>query len=280
MMNRSGEKHMSLSSRWMRSRKTLLKTTAGLVASLFAVARSSHTAPRDDRKDLPGAEFHLARMIYKTVGGGGSHGYFQPWWAIDYPLADQHFLEALRRMTMLEVAEDSRHLELTDDRIFDYPFLWMQQPGRGNWRPMPHEAARLREYLLRGGFLFVDDFHGDRDWAVFQRGMELVFPDRPIVEIPDDDPLMHVFFDLNRNTQIPGKRHLRRTAGGEIVAQMDGPPHWRGIYDDRGRLLVAANFNMDIGDSWEHADDPEYPVPMTALGYQLGVNYIIYAMTH
>src|SRR5215472_13400451 len=128
MMNRSGEKHMSLSSRWMRSRKTLLKTTAGLVASLFAVARSSHTAPHDDRKDLPGAEFHLARMIYKTVGGGGSHGYFQPWWAIDYPLADQHFLEALRRMTMLEVAEDSRHLELTDDRIFDYPFLWMQQP--------------------------------------------------------------------------------------------------------------------------------------------------------
>jgi hypothetical protein len=219
-------------------------------------------------------------MIYKTVGGGGSHGYFQPWWAIDYPLADQHFLEALRRMTMLQVAGDSRHLELTDDRIFDYPFLWMQQPGRGNWRPTAHEAARLREYLLRGGFLFVDDFHGDRDWAVFQRGMELVFPDRPIVEIPDDDPLMHVFFDLNRNTQIPGKRHLRRTAGGEIVAQMDGPPHWRGVYDDRGRLLVAANFNMDIGDSWEHADDPEYPVPMTALGYQLGVNYIIYAMTH
>ena len=137
------------------------KMTAGLIVCLLAGVRSSQTAVanRDARADLPEAELHIARMMYKTVGGGGSHGYWEPWWAIDYPLAEQHFIPALRRMTNVSVADDSRHLQITDDRIFDYPFLWMQQPGRGYWNPSPLEAARLREYLQRGGFLFIDDFH-------------------------------------------------------------------------------------------------------------------------
>jgi len=91
---------------------------------------------------------------------------------------------------------------------------------------------------------------------------------------------MHVFFDLDERTPIPGERHLRMSRGGQIVAQMEGQPHWRGIYNDHHDLMVAINFNSDMGDSWEHADDPFYPVPMTALGYKLGTNYIVYAMTH
>jgi hypothetical protein len=91
---------------------------------------------------------------------------------------------------------------------------------------------------------------------------------------------MNVFFDLGDRTQIPGERHLRRGRNGETVAAMEGPAHWRGIYDDKGRLMIAINFNIDMGDAWEHADDPFYPVPMTALAYRLGVNYVIYAMTH
>ena len=245
---------------------------AGLITCLILEAATTRT-------DLPEAEFHLARMIYKTRGGGGSHGFFQPWWAIDYPYAEEHFLPALRRMTHMSVAEDSRHLELMDDRIFDYPFMLMQQPGRGGWNPTVEEAARLREYLLRGGFLLVDDLHGEYDWAVFEAAMRRVFPDRPIVDIPKDDSMMHVFFDIDQRTQIPGKRHLRRY-GGETVVQMEGEPRWRGIYDDRNNLMVAINFNMDMGDAWEHADDPDYPGPMTAFAYQLGVNYVIYAMTH
>jgi hypothetical protein len=110
--------------------------------------------------------------------------------------------------------------------------------------------------------------------------MQRVLPGRPIVEIPDEDPMMHVFYDLGDRIQIPGLRHLRRGRGGGIVVQMEGQPHWRGIYDDRGRLIVAINFNMDMGDAWEHADDPWYPAPMTGLAYRLGVNYVIYAMTH
>jgi hypothetical protein len=230
--------------------------------------------------DTPEAEFHIARVIYRTRGGAGSRGIIQPWWAVDYPLAEEHFLPALRRVTSISVAEDSRHLELSDDRLFQYPLLFMQQPGQGNWRPTPEEAARLREYLLRGGFLVVDDFHGSYDWSVFQRAIQQVMPDRPIVPIPPDDPLMHIFFDVDQSIQIPGARHVRMNRAGQVFARMEGPPGWRGIYDDYGRIMVAMNFNMDMGDAWEHADDPYYPLPMTATAYRVMVNYIIYAMTH
>jgi hypothetical protein len=219
-------------------------------------------------------------MVYRTFGGAGSHGYIQPWWAVDYPYAEEHFLPALRRLTNLFVADDSRHLELMDDRIFDYPFLFLQQPGQGNWRPTSEEAERLREYLLRGGFMLVDDFHGEYEWAVFQSAMDKVLPGRAVVEIPESDPIMHIVYDLKDRTQIPGVRHLRMSRGGQVVAQMEGEPHWRGIYDDHGRLMVVMNFNMDMGDSWEHADDPIYPANMTGMAYRLGVNYVIYAMTH
>ena len=272
-----------MSERWARPRNLTLRiAAAGLIALLLAGIAISKTRNRnrDTNAGLPEAEFHMARVIYRTFGGAGSMGFRQPWWAIDYPLAEEHFLPALRRTTNLEVADDSIHLELTDDRIFDYPFLFLQQPGQGNWRPTAEEAANLREHLLRGGFLLVDDFHGEYEWSIFQAAMQRVFPDRPIVEIPDDDELMHVFFNLDERIQIPGKRHLRWGPGGQIVAQMQGPPHWRGIYDDHRRLMVAISFNIDMGDAWEHADDPDYPVPMTALAYKLGINYIIYAMTH
>ena len=236
--------------------------------------------PDPEPEHHPGAEFRLARVKYRTLGGAGSHGIIQPWWAIDYPYAEEHFFAALRRVTNLTVSDVEAQLELTDARIFQYPFLFLQAPGAGDWRPTPQDAASLREHLLRGGFLLVDDFHGEYDWAILQAAMRQVFPDRPIVEIPETDPLMHIFYDLDENTAIPGERHLRLGAGGQIVARMQGPPRWRGIYDDRNRLMVAINFNIDMGDSWEHADDPYYPVPMTALGYKFGINYVIYAMTH
>jgi hypothetical protein len=257
-----------------------LKSTAALILGLTTGMATLGSPALDSSKDSPEAEFQLLRMKYRTFGGGGSHGYWQPWWAIDYPDAEEHFFPALRRSTNIQVADEERQYDLNDDRIFEYPFMLMQQPGRGQWNPTPKEAARLREYLTRGGFLLVDDLHGEYDWGVFASSMRRVFPDRPIVEIPEDDPLMHVFFDLKDRTAIPGRRHLYRMGNGQIGAQLEGPPHWRGIYNDRGYLMVAINFNSDMGDSWEHADDPVYPVPMTALGYKLGINYIVYAMTH
>src|SRR6266571_1131104 len=145
----------------MREATAHLKTGGILIVCLAAAIASIHasTPGRDTHGDGPQAEFQMARVKYRTFGGAGSHGIRQPWWAIDYPLAEEHFFAALRRVTNIQVAEDERHLELTDKRIFQYPFLFLQQPGQGNWRPSNEDAANLREYLARGGFLLVDDFH-------------------------------------------------------------------------------------------------------------------------
>jgi hypothetical protein len=221
----------------------------------------------------PDAEFHMVRMSYDTQRCAGSRGWCNPMWAVDYPEAEANFLPALRRMTNLSVAADSIHLPLSDDRIFDYPWVFLQQPAAGRWFPSNSEAERLREYLMRGGFLVVDDFHGPQEFAWLQDVMQRVLPGRPIVDIPHDDPLMSLFYDLDPTIQIPGERHVRW--GG----RMQGPPNWRGIRDDSGRFMVVINHNADMGDAWEHADDPYYPAEMTATAYRFGVNYVIYAMT-
>jgi hypothetical protein len=247
--------------------------TAALLACCLAAAASSQNFKDPTVGERPDAEFQIARVMYATSARAGSRGIAQPMWAVDYPLAEAHFLPALRRYTNVDAAEDTRHLSLTDERLFQYPFIWIQQPGY--WNPTEKEIEQLREYLLRGGFLILDDFHG-RDWDNFEYAITRVFPDREIVDIPKDDQAMQIFFSIDQRTQIPGDRHLR--FGGGV--QMEGPPEWRGIYDDHGRLMVAANYNMDMGDAWEHADDPDYPLPMTAFAYQLGVNYVLYALTH
>src|SRR6266567_2893997 len=172
---------------WKERLKVARKVaTAGLIVFLLTGKGSSQNANATHGTEgpWPDAEFQMARVKYHTIGTAGSHGIRQPWWAIDYPLAEEHFFAALRRVTNIQVAEDERHLELTDKRIFQYPFLFLQQPGQGNWRPSNEDAANLREYLARGGFLLVDDFHGERDWAIFETAIKRVLPDRPIVEIP------------------------------------------------------------------------------------------------
>jgi hypothetical protein len=130
---------------------------------------------------------------------------------------------------------------------------------------------------LRGGFLMVDDFHGTQQWAGFAAVMKEVFPDRPILDIQDSDEVFHVLYDLDERIQIPG---LAALYNGTTYEQDGVKPTWRGIYDDDGRLIVAINHNMDLGDAWEHADTPGYPEPMTALAYRFAVNYVIYSMTH
>ncbi|MDX1404831.1 MAG: DUF4159 domain-containing protein [Woeseiaceae bacterium] len=223
----------------------------------------------------PDAEFHMARMMYSS---GNGDRMWRPWWAIDYPDAEYHFTRALRRLTALDVADDSQHLRLTDDELFDYPWLFAQQVG--HWQLDDREIAALREYVLRGGFVVVDDFHGEFEWFVFTDAMRRAFPEWPITPLPGTHPLMTVMYSLDQGTQIPGRRHLYRSASGEVEALLHGPAQWHGIYDDNQRLVVAINFNMDMGDAWEHADDPVYPLPMTALAYRFAVNYVIYAMTH
>ena len=123
----------------------------------------------------------------------------------------------------------------------------------------------------------LDDFHGTLQWAGFMESMQRVFPDRPVVEITDKHEVFHVLYDLDQRIQVPGIAALSRG----VTFEQDGvQPHWRGIYDDTGRLMVAINFNMDLGDAWEHADNPYYPEAMTTLAYRFAVNYVVYSMTH
>jgi hypothetical protein len=242
---------------------------------LLASVHSQTAGPRDF--EAPAADFHFLRLEYEDRADS-RRWWGAGWWLQDWPEADVHFNQGLTRLTRIDAGEP-RHLPLTDDRIFDYPWVYATQVGY--WDLSDAETERLREYLLRGGFLVVDDFYGPRQWEIFRVTMERVFPDQPIVAIEDDDPVLHVLYDIEERTTIPGLRHLRRAPGGRIVVVPEaGPPQWRAIYDPKGRMVVAINFNMDVGDAWEHADMPEYPEAMTSLAYRFGINYIIYAMTH
>jgi hypothetical protein len=248
----------------LRSLK-LCGLTAALLFALMAAGdeRSPAAQPMD-------AEFRFVRMQYSERSGARGWGR----WLVDYPEAEYFFTHGVRRLTRVDIGEP-QIVRLTDDALFLHPWLYAVEVGY--WYLSDVEAARLREYLLRGGFLMVDDFHGTLEWAQFIESMTRVFPDRPIVDIPDGDAVLNVLYELDQRIQIPGIGAWMR---GRTYERDGYDPHWRGIYDDHGRLVVAINFNMDLGDAWEHADDPRYPEAMTRLAYQFAVNYVIYAMTH
>jgi hypothetical protein len=197
-------------------------------------------------------------------------------WTQDYPRADRHFAQALRRLTRLSVRSVEQPVNPDDgDDIYNWP--WLCAGEMGDWKLTLSQAKKIREYLLRGGFLVLDDFWGTEEWNRFEESMRLIFPDRPIVEIDDADQIFHTVYDVSNRYQIPGEWALAR---GTTYRNDGSIPHWRGVYDDRGRLMIAMSFNNDVGDSWEWADDRGYPEKYSALGIRLGVNYVIYSMTH
>lgn len=258
---------------------------SSVVSQVFTTDIKSHV--KSARNDVinpplasgPSNEFHLARLVF-DVNSEHGWGPGRPWWRIDWPEAEMHFLKGLHRYTLVDRASDSVHIELNDDALFDYPWLFVQQAGR--WSIDDADAYRLGEYLRRGGFLLVDDIHGPRDWNTFAETMARALPNSPIVDIQPDESVINILYDLDHNIQIPGRRHIMNNDGhGNVQVRMPYSPHkWRGIKDSNGRWVVAINYNMDMGDSWEHADDPYYPLSMTSLGYRLGINYVIYAITH
>ena len=226
-------------------------------------------------------EWTFARLMYPPGPNDGYRGRFDgDWrqglslWTQDYPKADRAFAQAVRRLTRVQARSVEESVNLDDgDEIYNWPWLYAVQVGE--WGLTPAQGKKLRDYLLRGGFFMADDFHGTLEWQVFQRSMQLVFPDRPIVEIPDNDPIFHTIFDLDNRYRITGAEHLA------VGYKLDGKDaHWRGIYDDQGRVMVAISFNSDIGDSWEWSNVPGYPLKFSDLGMRIGVNYVVYAMTH
>ena len=235
-----------------------------ILATLALTAGGGMAVPEPARSqgwdlESPEAEFHIARLM--PGGTEAFRGGYRQWYAIDWPEAEDHLSQGLRRLTRLEVAGDSVHVRAIDDRIFNHPWLFAQQVGR--WTLSGEETERLRRVPdARRGSWWSTTSMARMNGSTSERPFSRRCPSIPLSEIPDDDPLLHVLYDLDRNTQIPGARHLYRGPGGQIMAQLPGgPPQWRGIYDGQGRLMVAINYNMDMGDAWEHADDPWYPKP-------------------
>ncbi len=233
-------------------------------------------------------EFNFVRLEYtdlpqfhRRFGAASRDGSGSGWWIVDWPDAEDHFTLGVQRLTRVATGEP-HHFRLEDNQLFDHPWVYATQAGW--WGLSNAETARLREYLLRGGFLVVDDFWGPEQWEIFRSTMERVFPDQLITDIDESESVMHVLYDIQEKDRsfIPGTRHLRMGAGGAIVVQQPfgTTPAWRAMYDGKKRVVVAVNFNTDVGDAWEYADSPEYPEHMTSLAYRYGINYLIYAMTH
>ena len=236
---------------------------------------------------VPG-EWTFARLMYpsspvyvdwqSTMNSQYDWHYGMTNWTIDYPRSDRHLALAIRRLTRIDArsAEQVINMEADDD-IFNYP--WAYAVEVGHWQLTDQMIAKFHEFFERGGFFMCDDFHGNIEWDVFYASMHKIFPDRQIVEIGNDDPIFHTIYDLDQRYQVPGALFME-TGKTYEKGETGKTPHWRAIYDDRGRIMVAMCHNMDLGDSWEHADNPEYPVHFSDLGIRIGVDYIVYAMTH
>jgi hypothetical protein len=226
------------------------------------------------------AEWTFARLMYppayygRRFGGGDWRQGFSSW-TTDYPRSDRHFAEAIRRLTRVSTRSVEQPVNLEWGDQYDWPFLYAVEVG--HWNLSDQQVKAMREFLLRGGFFMCDDFHGTREWEVFMASMQRVFPDRPVVDIDGKDPIFHTIYDLDDRYQVPGAQILYSGRPYEYDGYKDA---WRGIYDDKGRLMVAIVHNSDLGDSWEHADNPRYPQEYSALGIRIGINYVVYAMTH
>jgi len=238
------------------------------------------TVPLPPNHDVE-AEWTFARLMFPGGPLDGYAGRFDgPWqqgmtlWTQDYPRADRALANAVHRLTRADARPVEQSVSLDDgDEVYNWPWVYAVQVGE--WGLTEKEAAKLRDYLLRGGFFMADDCHGSQEEAYFTKTMKMVFPDRDLVDIPNEDPIFHTLFDLDDRMQIPGAEHLNNGH------KKDGyVPHWKGIYDDKGRIMVALSLNSDLGDSWEFLDDPRYPVRYSAMGTKIGVNYVLYAMTH
>jgi hypothetical protein len=226
-------------------------------------------------------EFAFARLMFPPGPLNGYAGRDAEWhtgislWTQDYPRADRHFSQAVRRLTRIHTRSVEQAVNLEEGDAYDWPWLYAVQVGE--WGLTDAQGKALREYCLRGGFFMADDFHGLAEWAEFESRMKKAFPEYPIREIEDADAIFHTVYDLNDRYQIPGQAHLRNGYKGGA----DGKgAHWRGIFDEKGRIMVAISYNSDVGDAWEYADDPWYPAKFADLAIRVGVNYIVYSMTH
>ncbi|GAB5407077.1 MAG: hypothetical protein Aurels2KO_53080 [Aureliella sp.] len=278
-----------------------IKRTIAITAALLLLAVTSLSAMQwgrrgrrsgDERGGVPVWEkpkgfnkdvFTFARVRYSDGYGYGGRGYGRGRWETDFPDSDLNFSLRLHQLTSMKVDPNYKVVDLDSPELFDYPFVYMIEPGAMVLRPA--EVAGLRRYCLNGGFLMVDDFWGDYQWANFYREIKKVFPDREPTEVPLEHPIFNIVYPLDKKPQVPAYgrddswRYISyepRHGGGEEEV------HYRAIYDDNGRIMVLACHNTDLGDAWEREGmHPDYfEMYSVKQAYPMGVNIVTYAMTH
>jgi len=257
---------------------------SGLVISLMLAPIAGQRRSFEDFRSRPESvtpdpngpsfgEYTFVRAIYDSPYRGRRGGT----WATDYPEADNNFIVGLREWagTNLSIAPRPEALTIMDERIFDYPLIYFVEPGFLDLAP--DEATRLREYILRGGFLFFDDFWGDYEWENVQDQFRKVLPEYQIKDLPLSHPIFHSYLDVEEVVQVPNVYNAQRG----ITSEKGGTvPYYMGIEDKHGRLVAFIARNCDLGDAWEWINDPRYPVKYGLPAYKVGINVVIYAMSH
>ena len=273
-----------------------MKLVAALLLVLLVGASCWLTArPLAETHDRA-PEFYFTRLAYsengyrgygRSVGpnyrcpefGGGN--FFPPQglgWSMDSPGADCKFMGGVHRLTGLDVYPNPNMVEILDDSIFKYPYAYMAEVGGMDLTKQ--EAAQLREYLLRGGFIHADDFWGLDEKANFEFEMKKVFPEYSFEALPLSDKAFHTFFDIEEIIQIPGQGSGCSPGAPTYERYDDRDARVYGLKDDKGRLMIVTTYNSDLGDAWEYMDLPCYPAKYSGQAYRLGLNFMIYAATH
>ena len=232
-----------------------------LAAGFWVLVAREDSAPLKSR-------FTMARIRYAVppfsfwgpVGAGNG-----PPWSHDFPRSEAHFMKIMSEVTKLDVNPEGKLVTFEDDEVFKYPIVYLCEVGYIDLSE--REAQNMREYCLRGGFIIVDDFRGERALANFKQQMKFVFPDRSLEELPRSHQIWTCFYDISKLFPVPPYGQFN-------------VPQYLGMSDDKGRLMMVVDYNNDISEYWEWSDDPFRPIEQTNEAYKYGVNYVMYALTH
>ena len=246
----------------------------------FRTRRRPQSVQQQDQSSKSVGEYTFVRTIYESpMRGYGrrGYGYGGGTWTTDYPEADNNFIVGLREWagTNLKIAPRPEALEILDDRIFDYPILYVVEPGF--MELSEEQALRLREYSARGGFIFFDDFWGDYEWENLVEQLHKVWPDYKPKDLPLNHPIFHSYLDVEEVVQVPNVYNAMRGVTSEKGGIV---PHYMGVEDKNGRVISFIAYNCDLGDAWEWINDSRYPVKYGLPAYKVGINVVIYAMSH